>query len=323
MLVSIIVPVYNVEKYLAVCVDSILAQDTATPYEILLVDDGSTDRSGAICDEYAAAHAQVRVFHKPNGGVSSARNVGIDAAQGTYIFFVDSDDLIRPQFLSTFDALLASKPDMALCGNTRFETDPDIDEVVEKLPIVPSGESGEAYLAELFAAKKAMRPYPWGVAFRRSLLNEHGLRFREDLPVGEDFELLLRCYPLAERVCGTDKPLYCYRLREGSLAHSFAWEKIKADLQTKAAAYRTYPNGVMADQFAWYAIEISRAPNEKTEAVRLLRDNRDILKHTMHPPLRVYYWMTVVLGPWQASRLYLFLRNQRDALRERRKKKHS
>ena len=86
-------PVYNTEKYLRRCVDSILAQ-TFTDFELLLINDGSTDSSGAICDEYTQKDSRVRVFHKENGGVSSARNIGLDNAKGEYIAFVDSDDYI-------------------------------------------------------------------------------------------------------------------------------------------------------------------------------------------------------------------------------------
>ena len=89
-MVSIIVPVYNTEKFLHRCIDSILAQ-TYTDFELLLIDDGSKDSSGAICDEYAVKDARVRVFHKENGGVSSARNLGLDNAKGEWITFVDSD----------------------------------------------------------------------------------------------------------------------------------------------------------------------------------------------------------------------------------------
>lgn len=91
--ISVIVPVYNAEKWLRRCVDSILAQ-TFTDFELLLIDDGSTDGSPAICDEYAVKDSRVRVFHKPNGGVSSARNLGLDHALGEWICFVDSDDRI-------------------------------------------------------------------------------------------------------------------------------------------------------------------------------------------------------------------------------------
>ena len=94
-MITIITPVYKAEKYLHRCVDSILAQ-SYTNFELLLIDDGSPDNSGAICDEYAVKDSRVRVFHKENGGVSSARNAGIDAAQGEFLTFVDSDDYLSP-----------------------------------------------------------------------------------------------------------------------------------------------------------------------------------------------------------------------------------
>ena len=96
MKISVIVPVYNTEKYLNRCIDSILAQ-TFTDFELLLIDDGSTDSSGKICDDYAAKDSRVKVLHKENGGVSRARNLGIDNAQGEYLSFIDSDDYIRPE----------------------------------------------------------------------------------------------------------------------------------------------------------------------------------------------------------------------------------
>ncbi len=96
--ISVIVPVYNTEKYLHRCIDSILAQ-TYTDFELLLIDDGSADSSGAICDEYAQKDSRVRVFHKANGGVSSARNLGLDNAQGEWITFVDADDWVEAKFL--------------------------------------------------------------------------------------------------------------------------------------------------------------------------------------------------------------------------------
>ena len=90
-MVSVIIPVYNVEKYLAECVDSVLAQSCQN-YEIILVDDGATDSSGRMCDEYARKDSRIRVIHQSNGGLSAARNAGLDAAQGEYVYFLDSDD---------------------------------------------------------------------------------------------------------------------------------------------------------------------------------------------------------------------------------------
>ena len=97
-LVSIIVPVYKAEQWLHRCVDSILAQ-TMADFELLLINDGSPDRSGEICDEYAAQDSRVRVFHKENGGVSSARNLGLDNAQGEWISFIDADDWVEKEYL--------------------------------------------------------------------------------------------------------------------------------------------------------------------------------------------------------------------------------
>ena len=99
-LVSIIIPVYNVEKYLQQCVGSVLAQ-TYKHLEIVLIDDGSTDQSPRMCDEYAAQYENIYVFHKQNGGASTARNIGLENAKGEYIFFLDSDDWLEPNALET------------------------------------------------------------------------------------------------------------------------------------------------------------------------------------------------------------------------------
>ena len=103
LILSVIIPVYNVEKYLRKCVDSVLAQDIAD-MEVILIDDGSPDNCGAICDEYAEKDARVKVIHKENEGVATARNVGLDIARGKYITFVDSDDYLLPNtFIPNLD----------------------------------------------------------------------------------------------------------------------------------------------------------------------------------------------------------------------------
>lgn len=112
-LISIIVPVYNSESTLNRCVDSILNQ-TFHDWELLLIDDGSTDQSGEICDQYDAKDQRINVFHKENGGVSTARNVGLDNAKGSWVTFIDSDDFISINFLSTFVRFQSS--DLYICG---------------------------------------------------------------------------------------------------------------------------------------------------------------------------------------------------------------
>lgn len=115
--VSVIVPVYNAEKYLQECVDSILRQ-TLTDLELILVDDGSTDSSPAICDRYAEQDARVQVIHKPNGRAASARNAGLRAASGEYVAFVDSDDWISPEM---YEKMLETGADVTLCDYVRFQ----------------------------------------------------------------------------------------------------------------------------------------------------------------------------------------------------------
>lgn len=115
-IISVIVPVYNVEKYVAACIKSILSQ-TYQNFEVLLVDDGSSDTSGNICDEFAKIDSRIRVFHKHNGGPSSARNYGLRYARGGYITFVDSDDSILPNFLEQLYNILNESHAFMACSN--------------------------------------------------------------------------------------------------------------------------------------------------------------------------------------------------------------
>lgn len=109
--VSVIIPVYNAEKYLRKCLDSVLAQSFAD-FEVLLINDGSTDGSGKICDDYAQKDARVKVFHKENGGVSSARNLGLDNATGDWIVFVDSDDYVEKNYFEVINNNLSQEIDV-------------------------------------------------------------------------------------------------------------------------------------------------------------------------------------------------------------------
>ena len=113
---SIVIPIYNAEKYLESCMDSILSQRSAVDYEIILVDDGSIDKSAQLCDRYAQELPCVTVIHQVNQGVSVARNTGIGAARGQYILFLDSDDLWETDLLETVTEALRQQPDMAVFG---------------------------------------------------------------------------------------------------------------------------------------------------------------------------------------------------------------
>lgn len=177
-IISIIVPVYNTEKYLHRCIDSILGQ-TYTDFELLLVDDGSTDSSGAICDEYAAKDPRVRVFHKENGGVSSARNLGLDNAQGEWMTFVDSDDWVEKSML--YNLVKIDDADLII-GAMKFEHDSTIG-VFPRIGRL-EGRILNSLLAENIDHHSISGPC--SKLFKRSIINDNFLRFNESLTFGED-----------------------------------------------------------------------------------------------------------------------------------------
>ena len=182
--VSIIVPVYKVEKFLRRCIDSILAQ-TFTDFELLLVDDGSPDNSGKICDEYARNDSRIRVFHKENGGVSSARNFGIDNAKGLWTCFVDSDDYwCSENFLSMFDKI-DDKIDIVHFGYTL--------ETKSKKLIRTSEFISERYVDTVpFFHKGIFSSCSWSYFFSTEHLHKFKIRFNETVKYSEDREFIIK-----------------------------------------------------------------------------------------------------------------------------------
>ena len=184
--VSFIVPIYNAEQYLIQCVDSILSQSYSN-FEVLLIDDGSTDNSGNICDEYAEKDNRVRVFHKANGGVSSARNIGLDNSKGEWISFVDADDWLNSDYLITLfeDTEIA---DMTFWGMT-FHYPKGSQKEVKPLEQYGSGKDNVgmvlAYLKKN-EQKIEYLGYTWNKLFKASIIKEFHIRFIERLNIRED-----------------------------------------------------------------------------------------------------------------------------------------
>ena len=225
--ISIIVPVYNAEDYLSRCLDSILNQDM-TSYEVILVDDGSTDASSLICDRYSETDPRFRTIHKPNGGVSSARNAGLNLAKGEYVMFVDSDDALTSGALTAMTSGLNGE-DFVLGGFIEYIGD------IPHRNVAPHDflSYGEASLTDFFDANIKrnceMLDAPWAKLFRRKALGS--LLFNENLSYAEDklfvFEFLTMCksvYTCSERV-------YNYYLRPGSLGSDISSDRHLAQLQ--------------------------------------------------------------------------------------------
>lgn len=218
MFLSIIIPVYNLLEYLPRCVSSICEQ-SFTNWEMLLIDDGSTDGSGDLCDQFAASDPRIRVFHKPNGGVSSARNFGLRYASGDYILFVDSDDFLLPGALSCLRNVLQQHP---RCDILQFGFQ-------EGENTYCSAEDAFRTAEDFFLSGGMPLRTVWGSLFRKSIVD--GIQFPDGIPVGEDTEFSTRCYFKANYIGVISRPLYHYRITAGSAIRSpFSPKKVRSIL---------------------------------------------------------------------------------------------
>lgn len=203
--ISVIVPIYNNEMYLHACVDSIRVQ-SYTDLEILLIDDGSTDACGEICEAYAAEDTRIRVFHQANAGVSAARNTGIDAACGDYLMFVDGDDTVHPQMAEKMLALAERHSAQIASCVTKFPLRSG------KMPLYPPFE--EFFCTGREALKLALMSDRMNVSacnklFLRSAVSAQ--RFPVGMSYGEDAVYVMNCLPRVQTVAVTSEELYNYR----------------------------------------------------------------------------------------------------------------
>lgn len=215
-LISVIIPVYKAEKYLPACLDSVLGQ-TYRNLEVILVDDGSPDNSGAVCDAYAAKDARVRVIHQKNGGPSAARNAGLDAAKGVYIGFADADDYIDPDmYRSLYERLRVAGADIVQCRHRDTLEDGSL------LSVTPNVEDGvldrESALKGLFSGP--VQFVNWDKLYRRELFGE--LRFDARFPICEDMFLNYQLLKKSGRVALMRDAYYTYVQYPFSQSNTYA-----------------------------------------------------------------------------------------------------
>lgn len=214
--ISVIVPVYNVGKYLARCVESILAQ-TFTDFELILVDDGSTDNSPILCDHYAEKDSRVRVIHQKNAGVSAARNAGINASCSDWICFVDSDDLIHHQFLSElFSAICKNKVAISMCNAT------EATEVPKEFYNKKDCEFTAVNINELNLEKMLLHGghrcfTVWGKLINRKIIAHEMF---EEGRIFEDNAVVINWLTKAERIADTQQALYFYTVNPSGITKS-------------------------------------------------------------------------------------------------------
>lgn len=222
-LVSVIVPVYNVEPYLKKCVRSICGQ-TYTYMEIILVDDGSTDGSGRMCDRFGAEDSRIRVIHKENGGLSSARNAGLDSAKGTYVYFVDSDDWVQESLVEETVSLMEWYDyDQCIWGAEIVEEGKESYYMGRRGPLTLRFSTLEQKRKVLcrWLLNYRLGWTVWSRVFRREIIERNHLRFENEQEIGaEDLDFSFRYLACCQSLHYLPKPFYFYWQRSGSIMSS-------------------------------------------------------------------------------------------------------
>lgn len=305
--ISVIIPVYNVEPYLSDCIDSILTQ-TYSELEVILVDDGSPDNCGAICDEYAKKDARVRVIHKENGGLSDARNAGLAVCSGEYLTFVDSDDLLLPDAVEVlYELALEYDASLVIGGHVRFEGEPQRD---------TGSDCGEVIVMNSTEAMKDTLENgcaSWARLYRAEVHKD--LLFPKG-EINEDEAIVLRLLEAVESVVKTERKVYLYRCRHSSITTSafsiqkLAWYRhCKANLEwirTHHPELTSYAAARYRSSITWSLTEIALSDGEYEgeveELLKELRKNKDVFLNTpfkyktdsyrmqilLHLPFRLY-----------------------------------
>ena len=241
---SIVIPVYNAEKYLACCLDSILAQDYSD-YEVILVDDGSTDRCPSLCDAYAAADPRIHCLHQPNSGHTAARQNGVKASRGQYIAFVDSDDWVSPEMYRRMcTAAKDTHADLIHCNFTAVLPDkeklcdiPFPAGFYDKTQLIETVYPNMIYFGTYFVF--GIAPNLWNKLFRRELLERYLFRLPHNIIVGEDGPITYACMLEAESVYFCQEAFYYYRSNADSLCHHMDSRRL-AENHTMFETYRRF-----------------------------------------------------------------------------------
>lgn len=313
-MISIVVPVYNTGEYLSKCVESILSQSHAD-IEVLLVDDGSTDGSSQICDEFGRIDARVRVFHQDNAGPSAARNYGIREARGSMIAFVDSDDVISPRMYEVLVARIKeTDSDLAICnffevtGNRQILIDHGFENsVIEGKDII------HRIIAKHYNGDGLALFSPCNRLYRTEILHKHGVQFDESRTIAEDLFFNLQVLRHGSRVTFMKESLYYYMRNSSSLMHRFyrnqlqRWEQDDKELLEMNAEY--FRLDVDFDRY--YRFYISNGIHQMIDAyAQSYPDRAEIVSEYENSAFFLRVIQHSRLAPKYAKLVCLFIRNK-------------
>lgn len=314
--ISVIVPVYKAEKYLHKCVDSLLAQ-TFTDFEILLIDDGSPDKSGEICDEYALKDNRIRVFHKENGGVSSARQCGLDNARGEYVIHADPDDWVEANMLEELYAKAKEEDaDMVICD---YYNDSNNKSIYVKQS--PSLCSHNMVLMELF---QHLHGACWNKLVRRICFNVYNIKFPKNFNFCEDLFVSVSLLVYRIKVTYLAKSYYHYvrDYNEDSVVKLYSKDKVQEDNSMKESILRlinqAFPNNLtlysIAEDFL-NSLLISRAFAGQIYTAKEFKDNFININNCLFPNcqfsvlMKILYYISTIGGYSFAIYIYISFKN--------------
>lgn len=314
MKLSFIVPVYNVEAYLKECLDSIVGQ-MSDECEIILIDDGSPDSSGSICEEYASRYKNITVIHQENKGLSGARNSGLKKAKGEFLVFVDSDDRISNHSVERMLAAIGeTNCDMYFLQVTRFY--PDGKQSLLDLPLDENRVNGKSK-SEVIDYLASQNKYPgasWSKIYKRSFLEKNHIFFPADRRLSEDLGFTRQCLLAAESFGTLNFPYYEYRQsRIGSITtaqsfrnieglHLFIEESVE-ELCVNRIAKGNIESALMSFVAYEYAILMNAVYSKKINDDEFILKYQWVLQYSRNRRLKVIYMLSKVLGIKQASRI--------------------
>lgn len=326
-MISIIVPVYNVQKYLEQCIESVISQ-SGEKLELILINDGSTDNSGVICDRYSKKDKRIKVIHKENGGVSTARNEGLKAAKGEYIWFLDSDDYMVNSAIRCILEFIKNQynPDMITCAHYNNYSDGNIE--LCSLPFNTSTENinRHEYYKNLYLSNGAYWA-PWKNIYKNSVIQRNDLKFLAGVICSEDCDFFMSYIERANTFAFYNSPTINYRIdRDGSVTNVMSAEAIKDRLNIYRKYYENFTNngddmsskmGVFfANKFANAVYDLWRLknPRDKTELIKFIEKHKIILNETRGFKYSISRVIWAIFGYYRGSILLKKLNKSVDKI---------
>lgn len=315
---SIVVPVYNVEYYLSECIESVLSQKHKD-FELILVNDGSTDESGIICDNYAKKDDRIKVIHKKNGGVSDARNIGIENTKGDYLVFLDADDYMEESALLEIEnkVILDQSQVIMFSYNTLIGNKSESVHINYNNNITIPLD----FIKYAFQSNKTTLWASWLSIYQVKFIKENDLKFEKGISCSEDCDWFMKCILAADSISGYDVPIYNYRTdREGSATNLLSEKHIYSQLYIYSKWFKFFKennniknNEFFYNYFADRFINVFATINhidDKDRLHKIMKENKNIINYGYRFKNKIYSLFIRVLGVELGCKILGKIRNK-------------